>query len=465
MPDATNPVPDLSRPWLMSLSVLLLVLLAVRMTLLTSVYESHPMNLVAQDSESYDRLARSILHDGRFAKEVSGVERPDVIRTPGYPFYIASAYALFGVDTFWPLAIQVVLSVLTLIPLYWMGAMIWSQETGFTAALLYALDYISLLASQMLLTDSLYVFTLVSALSLGVAALLKDRRIRWLLLCFGTLLAVATLIRPVSYYLIAPVLLGFGFVYLKKSGWKKAAGHTLLIALPWLLIVGGWQARNYAVADTTELSAIKGINLMRYRGAYIIAKRDGISMQEAQEVFRNEIPGLQNMSDSEKSAAYTDKAVDLIKAHPGHAVSAQVQGTVQLLLVPGEGDVLRFLGFESPPSGGVAGSLLRLPGKEFVQKWIIDNPLYLAAFVLAFFYLVVLYAGCGVSLINLAQKKDPHVSAQVFLAGVTLYFIVISGGPEGYPRLRMPITPLVALFAASGWLYLLGRRNTHGRRY
>ena len=125
--------------------------------------------------------------------------------------------------------------------------MIWSPETGFLAAVLYALDYIALLASQMLLTDSLYVFTLISALSLGVAALLKERGTRWLLLGFGLLLATATLIRPVSYYLIAPVLVGFVVVFASRFGWKRALFNGLLVLLPWLLVVGGWQARNYAV--------------------------------------------------------------------------------------------------------------------------------------------------------------------------------------------------------------------------
>ena len=444
--------------------MLVLVLLVSRLILLDTIHESDPSRMIAQDSGVYEHLAQSIIRDGRFTSEADGSVQPDVIRTPGYPLYIAAVYTLFGVDQFWPLALQVVLSALTLVPLYWMGAIIWSQETGLVAAMLYALDYVSLLASQMLLTDSVYVFTLITALSLGVAALLKERGVRWPLLGFGVMLALATLIRPVSYYLIVPILIGFGYVYFRRSGWRTSVSLTLLIILPWILIVGGWQARNYVVADTTELSAIKGINLMRYRGAFIIAKRDGIPLLEAREVFRNEIAGHEQMSDSAKSAAYTTKALELIKAYPEYAFAGQLTGTAQLLMVPGEAEVLRFAGFESPGEG-VAGDLLRLPGDAFVQKWVLDNPAYLGLFILASLYLLVLYTGSGLSLVKLARERGPHLPAQVFLLGVMLYFIVVSGGPEGYPRLRMPITPLVALFAASGWFYLLSRQGNEGQHY
>jgi 4-amino-4-deoxy-L-arabinose transferase-like glycosyltransferase len=367
-------------------------------------------------------------------------------------------YAAFGEDKFRLLVVQVILSVLTLLPLYWMGAMIWSQGVGLVAALLYSFDYISLLASQMLLTDSLYVFALVSSLTLGVAAMLVERRTSVLLVLFGVTLALTTLIRPVSYYLIVPILIGFAFVYGYRSGWKRALCTAGLIFLPWLLVVGGWQARNQVVADTLQVSLIQGTNLMRYRGAYIIAQRDGVDLLEARKLFQNEIPELQSMTAVEKSAAFTRKSLQLMKDHPKFAVSGQTEGTAQLLLVPGEAEVLRYLGVEAP-SSGAAGDLLRLGRHEFIQKWLVDNPAYFIMFLLAAAYLFVLYTGSGVAVITLIRQGGAHLSAEIFLIGVALYFIIVSGGPEGYPRLRMPVTPILALFAAAGWLHLLRRRK------
>jgi 4-amino-4-deoxy-L-arabinose transferase-like glycosyltransferase len=443
----------------LSLCLLLLVVLAVRFAVLSGVHDSHPSRALAQDSKAYDRLALSVLHRGAFASSNNGVETPEVLRTPGYPVFIAAIYAAFGEDKFRVLAVQVILSVLTLVPLYWIGAMIWSQEAGLVAALLYSLDYISLLASQMLLTDSLYVFALVSALSLGVAAMLVERRTSVLLVLFGLTLALTTLIRPVSYYLIVPVLVGFACVYGYRSGWKRALRTASLIFLPWLLVVGGWQVRNQVVADTLQVSLIQGTNLMRYRGAYIIAQRDGLDLLEARKVFQNEVPDLQSMTAVEKNAAFTGKTLQLMREHPKFALSGQIEGTAQLLLVPGEAEVLRYLGFEAPYSG-VAGDLLRLDRHEFTQKWLVDNPAYLIMFLLALAYLFVLYAGSGVAVVKLIRKGGAHLSAEIFLIGVALYFIIVSGGPEGYPRLRMPVTPILALFAAAGWLHLLQRRKS-----
>ena len=446
-----------------SLCVLVLVVLGIRLFVLNNIYEAHPARTVAQDSAGYDRLAKSLLDSGEFSSRQKDGVQPEIIRTPGYPIYLAVVYGLTGTNQqYWALAVQVVISALTLLPLFWIGNMIWNPATGLLAAVFYALDYISFLASQMLLTDSLYVFFLVVALCLGVLALKGSNRLKTVLLAFGLALGVATLIRPVSYYLIVPVLLGFCWVYTLRSGWRNAVLLTLLILLPWLVIVGGWQARNYMVADTAQISAIQGINLMRYRGAHIVGYHHNLDLLDAREEFMRDIPGHARMTTAEKSRAYTEKTLALIKSDPDLAVQGQIRGTGQLLLVPGEAETMRYLGLDSP-AAGVAGDFLRLQWDEFADKWLTTNTLSFAVFVIALGYMVLLYTGSGIAVFNLLRSKSANPAAQVFLLGVALYFILVSGGPEGYPRLRMPIMPVLALFAAAGWLQLvnLQQKLTH----
>ena len=52
---------------------------------------------------------------------------------------------------------------------------------------------------------------------------------------------------------------------------------------PWIILVGGWQLRNYLITGKAEFSYVQGANLLFYRGAGIVAQRDSISFKEAQE--------------------------------------------------------------------------------------------------------------------------------------------------------------------------------------
>ena len=444
---------------LAALGVLLAVLLFGRLAVLSATYEHNPGRTLAPDSTEYDRLAEVIVDHNRFATFNGDRASPELIRTPGYPLFLAAVYRVFGKDRFPALVIQVVLSVLTFVPLYWIGSSLWSPQVGLTAAVIYALDYIALLGSQMLLSDSLYVFALMIALALGVAALLNDRRHRTLALLFGFALAIMTLIRPVSYYLIIPIAIAFGWVFWQRLGWKRALGLVTLILLPWLIIVGGWQARNHVVAGTSELSLIQGFNLMRYQGAYIIARRDNLSLYEAREVFNAEIENLAALNLVDKAEAYTDKAMELVKDYPHYAVAGQVRGTAQLMLVPGEADVLRYLG-GNPPQSGAAGDVFRLSSRDYIEKWFVQNGMYFGAFLLAAGYLIFIYLGSGITVVNVIRGEADR-AAKIFLIGVVLYFIAISGGPETYARLRMPVMPVLSLLAAAGWCHLLaGRRES-----
>ncbi len=83
-------------------------------------------------------------------------------------------------------------------------------------------------------------------------------------------MAIATLIRPTTYYL--PVFVAALIVVgARRHGARTVAAGVALFLVPVVLIIGGWQVRNHFEVDSWRYSGIEGFNLYAYRGADALA--------------------------------------------------------------------------------------------------------------------------------------------------------------------------------------------------
>src|SRR5262249_53389514 len=89
---------------------------------------------------------------------------------------------------------------LTLRLTFMIGARLWGRGL---AMILLTLDLLSFTYTQILFADTLFTAALITACYAAVEHLLTDR-VRWAA-GFATALAVATLVRPISYYLFWPI--------------------------------------------------------------------------------------------------------------------------------------------------------------------------------------------------------------------------------------------------------------------
>ena len=82
-----------------------------------------------------------------------------------------------------------------------------------------ALDPLSLFHAPMLLTETLFTILLLAALLAAMRMLGSERAVRfaWAALA-GVLLAAATHVRPVSYYLSAPLAIAAGIALWRNAG-------------------------------------------------------------------------------------------------------------------------------------------------------------------------------------------------------------------------------------------------------
>ena len=129
--------------------------------------------------------------------------------------------------------------LLALITLRWTG----SVRTAMVVYVLFLLSAYSSWFDPAISSDSLSVTVLI--IQVFVMQLALDRRLNWLVMAAGLLMAWLVFLRPVSAALVLPA--GY-LVYLHWPG-KRAVRTALLFLVPFTVLDGAWTVRNHLVND------------------------------------------------------------------------------------------------------------------------------------------------------------------------------------------------------------------------
>jgi 4-amino-4-deoxy-L-arabinose transferase-like glycosyltransferase len=426
------------------LSIILLLSLAFKLGTFSIVYSDDPSRIMRGiDAYQYDNSARALLETGRFAASPETSDEPETRRTPGYPLFIAAVYSVFGLRHFPVIAIQIFISILTIALTYAIARTLFKPSVALLSGIILSLDVSSFLESQQLLTETLFTFLLTIAVFAGVYLFLnKKNRLKWAL-ALGIALALSVLVRPIGYYLVFPIVMGL-FVYgiFIKWQWKEVLGIVMMVLIPWIVLIGGWHARNFIAADSYEFSTIRGEILFEYEAARIIARRDDTTREEAAAKLNASVANISDRS----SNFYAQKGLSVIREYPLIFIQNKLYG-VRKILAGSRADTL-FIYLGMPTEGrGVGQDFLRLPVKEYIQKWPVDNTLQFAIGMLAMIFLYIISAAAMLSVWGIIRRKNKMLVIHLFTWGAILYLLILSSPT---PRSRVPIMPLIAIYAAVG---------------
>lgn len=412
-----------------ALWLILAAALVLRALFCLQTFAAHPQGLTNPDSGSYQAAAHALLQTGRFAESPEKPDRPMLARTPGYPALLAALYALGGGERLGAPLAQSLMSLALLALVMLAARALWGERAAWAAGLLQAFDLLGIAYSQFVLSETVFTLPLVGAALLAVLAAKQRHWSAGRALGLGALLALATLARPVTYYLIWPVLLiclcqARAF----QGSWRKAALTALLVFLPWLLLVGGWQARNYAATGTARFSSIQEINLLFYRAAQIEALRQGVSLGAAREKLARQAQAEMGEGQAGRLDAYGRLGREIILSHPWLFARVTAEGMARTLLGP---------------------------GVEAFRQWGAGAWFWLAALALSCVQLLALYLGAASWLSN--WRREPAWAPHLVVWLIVLYLLIVSAGPESYSRFRVPLMPLLAIYGGRGWQLLWGR--------
>ena len=442
------------------LIILLLLSLAARLGVIVENYAVEPSPFLAPDSTSYKMPALAVLQTGHFASSPEASDEPEVMRTPGYPVLLALSYSIFGVQDLPILILQALISTATIYLAWWTGKRLWSPAAGWFAAFLLALDFTVFAYSLVILSETLFTFLLmVSVISLVLLYGEESCRKKYLYaVAIGLSTALSTLVRPITVYLLIPVLAILGITLRPIVSRGQLLKLLLLVLLPWILLVGGWQTRNLVTTGSPKLSHIDSVNLLYYRAAGAVSTKDGIPLAQAQEEITKNLPaGIAEVPTIQRGRIYTRTAVEIITENPTYFIHSQVSGMLKLGLDNGADDLLALFGIKE--ASGPWTDIKNMPLKEFLDKWR-RKPLYSAFFIFGNVYLAAIYLLSLLGILRTVRKERGLTSTHAYILFILIYMLLISTGPEADARFRVPVAPIIALYAGMALSILLPQCKT-----
>lgn len=189
------------------------------------------------DGAGFMALATHLLEENRFSND--GM-LPNASAAPGYPFFLAGVYALFGKSLF---AIQVVQSLMNIAVIgfvFLTAEKIFGRAVAVLASAFLAFSLNQILASAMVINEHLYLLAVLPAVYLLANDLEKESWIK--LLVAGVLLGISHLAR--GLLLTFPPLLFFLYLFAGK-GWRKSLLKTGMVTLLSVAVILPWTYRNY----------------------------------------------------------------------------------------------------------------------------------------------------------------------------------------------------------------------------
>ncbi len=210
------------------------------------------------DAQAYDQIAVNLLAGHGFRENPTldfNFDHAMLRAGPGYEFFLAFIYWIFGHTYAVVWFIQALLHGATVWLVYRAAKQIWPEETSevqewiaLSAAGMIAFHPDLIEISAMLMTETLYVF-IVSVLVYLFVTL--QRKITWLKVGWlGLWLGLGILVRP-TLLLFAPVVLVL-FLFQKK--WLESAVFVAMVGL----VLAPWVIRNYSLYHQFILTTLIG---------------------------------------------------------------------------------------------------------------------------------------------------------------------------------------------------------------
>jgi 4-amino-4-deoxy-L-arabinose transferase-like glycosyltransferase len=427
---AATPAPAAPR---LRLPGALWAILAVALGLRVLVVLATPDHIVFGDPGDYDRIARFLVDQGTYPPSLyADPTSPSALRPPGYPYFLAGLYEVFGKH--WDVGryAGALLGTASVGLLWDVVRRVWDGRlalwTAAIAAILPSLVWIG----GGLTAESLFIPLMLGA----VWAAVRHRDAGgsgWWVLAAGVLLGLAVITRTNGAIVLLPLLVA---AWLPRRRRRDPA--VLLVGL--VLALTPWTIRNYVAFDAlAPLGTQSGFTLVgNYNdessapGPLKAAWRIPMTVPDLAPILLQ--PGTNEV---DVDARLRDHAIDYALDHPRYIATSSARHAVHLFQVNTTVDL-------------ASGNSFREMGMPRWTWW----PATIA------FWLLLAAAAAGVVL--LARRRRAGGLGPLWLWAVPVVMILGVLPLLGPPRYRIPIDPFLAILAAAALMAL--RDRVGGRR-
>ena len=230
-------------------------------------YQRPDWDISWTDQAGYKRLGAVLATTGTFTRYPdAAVFVPEVLRTPGYPAFVAAVYRVAGVGNDLAVtSVQAVAFAVLCVLVYFVGRRVLGERAGLSAAALVALFSPLPYFGALVLTELWTAFVATAAMLQCLRAV--QRRGLGDFMLAGVLLSATTLVRPAFFLL--PFFLAIGMPLLVKRErerpalrlWAALAFAAAITMLPWF-------SYNYVYLGQFTLSPAGGIGRGLWEGSW-----------------------------------------------------------------------------------------------------------------------------------------------------------------------------------------------------
>lgn len=405
--------------------------------------------LAFPDSIGYVYPAQTLLQEGHMWEAVS--VSPMLLRTPGYPLFLALVQLVTGNMT-WAVALwQNILSLLLLLPVYLTAGRLGGKTAARTSMLFCAASVLYFSLSFAVLTETLCTFLLAWFVFFIIRFFQTPKTAD--LFCAALLLAGAVYVRPAAYYFIpvfAVILICFCAAKLIRFPVLKA---TAAFILPLILCVGAWHMRNAFASGFNGFTSVGAYNLYIWNEDYL-ARKYNISVPQAHEMMQAMLPpGFSALPPAQQTKVYKALAAPLIRESFLYKLSRAPLWAGKTLLGTNFAHTVNLLNLAPAASAAdTPGSVL--PVSRNVSKTAAALFILCAAQV----FITVLAGMAGLWILWKKKRAEAF-----FLTVYCLYFWGIGSVFYGaYARFRAPFEFVLCIGA--GLAVCAAANNVKGRR-
>jgi len=409
-----------------------------------------PEQLTVDDQILYIQLAQLLPETG-----INGMTTE---RMPGYPVFLYIIESLFGEGQWVVIAVQAVVDSMTCVII---GLLV---ETfllkGFMlGGMISAFNLNMVIISGMVLTDTIFLFVFSLFLLFFVKYIQKPQNAKLFLSIF--LLAIATMIRPVSYYLIYILLVCLlVWWFWKRESITRIGASVTIYLVSFMLVLGGIYHRNYTQYNTLSLVSQGGTHLLNwvvpatYQYSGLGSYQQGLEfakLHQKRAMMRDQLDELP--IDLFENSKYQIKVAKEAFMEIGlfNMMSAWTVGATINLFAPSLAYAPVVRSMDHP-------SFYETPGNGVIDKlWNYVNDtsglLYLLILVLGTMSSLVFMALALFGLVKLFVRQysdnyntvNTDMGILIFMFLFIGYFLAITGTIIGV-KYRLPIEPIMTIF-------------------
>jgi len=418
--------------------IILAIIFLLKFMFATFIIIFHCDSIFVTDTYSYIAPLKDMTE--KFTFSVNST--PEVLRTPGYPIFLAPFYFFGGNDKL-PFSIyfQIIFSFISAYLIYNIVMLsdkdIKNKDKVAKIAFVVMLIDPAFFSSELLLmTESLFTVVLI----LGIFFLVKFFDSNKTLYFFFAVItiAISSYIRPIAA-LLNYFLLTILFIYfLYKKDTKKLPLIAIGIVINFSIIFV-WEKRNEQFVGERTFSVISSENLNLRIIPSILAKAGNDNWEEVDNrIAENDSASLQNPAQI--------KIFNIILSYPIETAYVILKGIFVNMFDPGTGNFINLLELREKKSG-IIYKFFDMPLNKFIIYLVTKEHYLFIAIIVGLFWMIFFW-GCFFR--GIITNYRNFTIIHVILLSIIMYFLVLSAGPYAVSRLRIPIIPLLSIFVALG---------------